>query len=170
MRTLESRSPHKERFLPFLRLDHIPNLPSNLIPNCIPQTLDRSRTVQHQRLLPTILPPRSSDRLAQGKKHRRAHEERRLANALAARNGPEVLPRDGLAVGVVLEHADVELARDIAESGDLVVAGPGGEERARLGVPEGLFEGEEALSLHEGAFDLPVVEAWVDGVAHVLMY
>jgi hypothetical protein len=38
---------------------------------------------------------------------------------------------------------------------------------AALG-PEGFFDGEEALALDEGAFDLAVVDGGVDGVADIL--
>jgi hypothetical protein len=36
-------------------------------------------------------------------------------------------------------------------------------------VPEGFFDGEEALALDECAFDLAVVDGGVDGVADVLL-
>ena len=74
----------------------------------------------------------------------------------------QVLPRD------VLEHADVELLRDVAEAGDFIRAGAAGEELAAGAVPEAFFGGEEADALDEGAFDLAVVDGGVDGAADIL--
>jgi hypothetical protein len=78
-----------------------------------------------------------------------------------------VVPSQGVAVVVVAQHACVEGLWDVAEAGDLVGAGPAGEELTRLG-PEGFFEGEEAEALDEGAFDLAVVDGRVDRIADVL--
>lgn len=36
--------------------------------------------------------------------------------------------------------------------------------------PEGFFDGEESLSLYEGAFDLAVVDGGVDGAPDVHFY
>jgi hypothetical protein len=78
-----------------------------------------------------------------------------------------MIPRQGVPVVVVAQHARVEDLRDVAEAGDFVGSRAAGEELAALG-PEGFFDGEEALALDEGAFDLAVVDGGVDGVADIL--
>jgi hypothetical protein len=74
---------------------------------------------------------------------------------------PQVLPLH------VLEHADVEHLGDVPEAGDLVRAGPLGEDLARVAQPQGFLGGEPALALHEGALNLPVVDGRVDGTADI---
>lgn len=78
-----------------------------------------------------------------------------------------MVPRQGFTVVVVAEQARVEDLRNIAEARDLVCAGPAGEELAGAS-PERFFDGEEALALDEGAFDLAVIDCGVDRVADVL--
>ena len=78
-----------------------------------------------------------------------------------------MIPRQRIAVIVVPQQRGVEDLRDVAEPRDLVGSGSAGEELA-VARPEGFFESEEALALDEGAFDLPVVDGGVDGVADVL--
>lgn len=68
--------------------------------------------------------------------------------------------------GDALEEGDVELLRDVGEARDLVRAGPARGELPGA-RPEGFLDGEEALALHERAFDLPVVDGRVDGAADV---
>lgn len=80
-----------------------------------------------------------------------------------------MVPVELVALVVVAEHGGVEDLGDVGEAGDLVGAGPLGEELA-VARPEGFFEGEEALALDEGAFDLAVVDGGVDGVSGVLVW
>jgi hypothetical protein len=56
---------------------------------------------------------------------------------------------------------------DIAETRDLVCARTPSEELASA-CPEGLFDGEETLTLDERSFNLSVIYRWVDRVADVL--
>lgn len=56
---------------------------------------------------------------------------------------------------------------DVPEAGDLVCAWAAGEELTGVPLPEGFFDGEEALSLDESAFDLAVVDGRVDGASDV---
>jgi hypothetical protein len=79
-----------------------------------------------------------------------------------------MVPGQWVPVVVVAQQRRVEDLRDVAEAGDLVSARPAREELA-VARPEGFFEGEEALALDEGAFDLAVVDGGVDGVADVLV-
>jgi hypothetical protein len=72
-----------------------------------------------------------------------------------------MMPRHWLPFAIVSQHRHVEDLRDIAETRDLVGSRTAGRELA-ICVPERFFDGEEALALDEGAFDLAVVYCGVD--------
>jgi hypothetical protein len=76
-------------------------------------------------------------------------------------------PRQRLTVVVVAKHAGVKYLWDIAETRDLVCARTPSEELASA-CPEGLFDGEETLTLDERSFNLSIIYRWVDRVADVL--
>ena len=134
---------------------------NNRIHTTNPDPLGRSRALQTQHLVLAPLPPRGLQRIPDGEEDTTAHKQRRLADTPAALDRAQVLPLD------VLEQRDVEHLRDIAEAGDLVGAGALGEEGAGGAVPEAFFRREEALALHEGSFDLAVVDGRVDAAANV---
>ncbi len=111
-------------------------------------------------MLPPLLPC-SFERVADGEENSRAHEERGLPDPARALDRAQVLPLH------VFEEGDVELLGDVAEAGDFVCSRPFGKQGARGAVPEAFLRGEEALTLHEGAFDLAVVDGRVDAAADV---
>lgn len=80
-----------------------------------------------------------------------------------------MIPGKRVAVIIIAQHGGVEDLGDIGEAWYFVGSGAAGYEGARVGGPEGFFEGEEAEALEEGAFDLAVVDGGVDGVAYVLL-
>lgn len=130
-----SRCPHKKWSL-LLRLVNN-TFHAQLVPNRTSQCLCSRRAVQHQATVTEpILLPGGPDSLPQRKEHRRAQEQRWLADPLAARDRPQVLPADRVAVGIVFQHADVELSRDVAESWDFVRPWAGCRQAAGLGIPE----------------------------------
>lgn len=161
------RCPYKECFLLVYLVNN--TVPAELVPNRTSQSFCRRRAVQHQATVAKpVLFPGGPDSLPQRKEHRRAQEQRWLADPLAARDRPQVLPADRVALGIILQHADVELTRNVAESRDLVRSWAGCRQTAGLGIPQGFFEGEETLALDECSFDLAVIETGVDGVSNIL--
>ena len=85
-----------------------------------------------------------------------------LANSPAALNGVQMLPCHAL------EHANIEDLRDVSETGDLVVAGPAGEDLAITTKPQRFLSGEKALALDKRSFYLAVIDGGVDGAADIL--
>mmetsp|Transcript_15711 Transcript_15711/g.63271 ORF Transcript_15711/g.63271 Transcript_15711/m.63271 type:complete len:848 (-) Transcript_15711:2042-4585(-) len=121
------------------------------------RTVDRSRGSQ-------LVGTRARDGVFDGEEGRGAEEEGRLADG--ARRV------DGVRVGVVDED-DAHVERRVVRGGELVGAGPLGEELASLDprvllvAPDHLLEAEEAVALREGALDLPHVDGGIDRAAEV---
>ena len=78
-----------------------------------------------------------------------------------------MVPRQRFPIVVVSQQRRVEDLRYVTKTRDLVRTRTAREEVA-FARPEGFFQCEEAETLDEGAFDLAVVDGWVDGLTDVL--
>lgn len=150
---------HEETLLALLRQN--PGSFDDWISTADSNAFWRRWTLQTQDICDAPLPPGSFERIADSKEDGATHEERGFANTARTLDRSKILPLD------IFEQADVEDLGNIPETRNFVVPWSLGEDLTGGTVPEGFFCSKQALALDKGAFDLAIVDCWVDAAAYV---